>query len=83
MQAFYVDQVASIAYGVHVSKITFGISGGSEDEYPVPAVSIVMPTSNLRRFAVDIARRLGDADFKDKMREALHEALNELDQEDE
>ena len=83
LQAFYVDQVASIAYGVHVSKITFGISDGSEDDYPSPVVSIVMPTSNLRRFAVDIAKRLGDADFKEKMREALQEALNELDQEDE
>jgi hypothetical protein len=82
-QAFYVDQVASIAYGVHVSKITFGISDGSEDEYSTPVVSIVMPTSNLRRFAVDIAKRLGDADFKEKMKEALQEALNELDQEDE
>lgn len=82
-QAFYVDQVASIAYGVHVSKITFGISDGSENEYPAPVVSIVMPTSNLRRFAVDIAKRLGDADFKEKMKEALREALSELDQEDE
>jgi len=81
--AFYVDQVASIAYGVHVSKITFGISDGSEDEYPSPVVSIVMPTSNLRRFAIDISKRLGDQDFREKMKEALREALSELDQEDE
>ncbi len=83
LQSFYVDQVASIAYGVHVSKITFGISDGSDDEHPSPVFSIVMPTSNLRRFAVDIAKRLGDLDFKEKMREALQEALSELDQEDE
>jgi hypothetical protein len=82
-QSFYVDQVASIAYGVHVSKITFGISDGGEDEYPSPVVGIVMPTSNLRRFAVDIAKRLGDADFKEKLKEGLREALSELDQEDE
>lgn len=82
LQSFYADQVASIAYGVHVSKITFGIGDGSEDEYPSPVVSIVMPTTNLRRFAVDIAKRLGDADFKDKMKEALQEALSELDQEE-
>ena len=83
LQSFYVDQVASITYGVHVSKITFGIGDGGEDEYPTPIVSIVMPTSNLRRFAVDIAKRLGDADFKEKMKEALREALTELDQDDE
>ena len=83
LQAFYVDQVSSIAYGVHVSKIIFGISDESEDEYPIPVVSIVMPTSNLRRFAVDIAKRLGEADFKEKMKDALQAALNELDQEDE
>lgn len=83
LPSFYVDQVAAITYGIHVSKITFGISDSGEDEYPSPVVCIVIPTSNLRRFAVDIAKRLGEADFKEKMKEALLEALSELDQEDE
>jgi hypothetical protein len=76
---FYVDQPAAVAYGVHVSKLTFGVSDNDESEFPRPIVTIVIPTTYLLRFVRDISERLEDPEFQENMKTALREALDDFE----
>jgi hypothetical protein len=75
---FYADQPASVVYGPHVTRITFGVAEDDGSDYPRPVVTIAMPTLSLLRFVKDLSQRLGTEEYKSDMVNGLQETLAAL-----
>jgi len=75
---FYADQPASVVYGPHVTKITFGVAEDDGNDYPRPVVTIAMPTVSLFRFVKDLAQRLASEEYTSDMVSGLKETMDAL-----
>ncbi|SEL61497.1 hypothetical protein SAMN05216359_11258 [Roseateles sp. YR242] len=77
----YADQPAELALGPFVSRLTLGVIE-SDAEFPVPVVSVAMPTLALLQMAQDIVRQIESSSFTKRTARILAEAAQRFGESD-
>ena len=75
----YADQVAQIATGPFVTRLTFGMAAGSPGVPPDATHSIVLPTPAAHELATQILRLLRDDAAKKTLQAELKAWIQTLD----
>ena len=73
----YADQVAQIAIGPFVTKLTFGMAARPGSP-PDPVYSVVMPTPQAKELAVQIMRILVSKDARQQLSSELQAWMDSL-----